>query len=84
MRYCRVGKRNLTVSALYLGRMMFGDQAEAAEARDIGVNFVDTADVFTQGAAKRIVGQCQAPSALTNLASGWVSVRRPESCAIHV
>ena len=57
MCYCRVGKSNLTVSALCLGTMMFGDQTEAAEARrivadarDIGVNFIDTADVYTQGA----------------------------------
>jgi aryl-alcohol dehydrogenase-like predicted oxidoreductase len=67
MRYSRLGKSNLTVSALCLGTMMFGDQTDAAEAqrivadaREIGVNFIDTADVYTQGAAERIVGQCLA------------------------
>ena len=65
MNYRRLGNSNLQVSALCLGTMMFGDQTEAVEAerivasaRERGVNFIDTADVYTKGASERIVGQC--------------------------
>ena len=64
MFYRRLGKSNLKVSALCLGTMMFGDQTELAEAgsivasaREHGVNFIDTADVYTHGASERMVGQ---------------------------
>jgi aryl-alcohol dehydrogenase-like predicted oxidoreductase len=64
MRYRRLGKSNLKVSALCLGTMMFGDQTDQAEAgrivasaRDHGVNFIDTADVYTKGASEQMVGQ---------------------------
>jgi len=43
--------------------MMFGDRTDAAtsariiaSAHDAGVNFIDTADVYTKGASERIVG----------------------------
>ena len=59
----RLGRSNLQVSALCLGTMMFGDQTEAAEAARIvasaheqGVNFIDTADVYTKGASETMVG----------------------------
>jgi Predicted oxidoreductases (related to aryl-alcohol dehydrogenases) len=49
----RLGRSGLTVSRLVLGTMMFGgrtDEAEAARiiahAREAGVNFIDTADVY--------------------------------------
>ena len=65
MDYRRLGSSNLKVSALCLGTMMFGDQTELAEARRIvalarerGVNFIDTADVYTKGASEQIVAQC--------------------------
>ena len=58
-----LGKSNLKVSALCLGTMMFGDQTERAAAADIvahahdkGVNFIDTADVYTHGASEDMVG----------------------------
>lgn len=64
MRYRRLGKSNLKVSALCLGTMMFGDQTELAEAgrivasaREHGINFIDTADVYTLGESERMVGQ---------------------------
>ncbi|AMO22612.1 aldo/keto reductase [Ramlibacter solisilvae] len=64
MQYRRLGKSNLQVSALCLGTMMFGDQTALAEAREIvddaqarGVNYIDTADVYTQGASERMVGE---------------------------
>ena len=63
MKYRRLGRSNLRVSQLCLGTMMFGDQTDGAQAaaivdraRDRGVNFVDTADVYTSGAAERMLG----------------------------
>lgn len=64
MQYRQLGKSNLKVSALCLGTMMFGDQTDAAEAarivahaREHGVNFIDTADVYTKGASETMLGQ---------------------------
>lgn len=64
MQYRNLGKSNLKVSALCLGTMMFGDQtgkAEAAaivaDARERGVNFIDTADVYTKGASESMLGE---------------------------
>ena len=63
MEYRRLGNSGLEVSPLCLGTMMFGDRTDAATAqriidaaRDAGVNFIDTADVYTKGASERIVG----------------------------
>jgi aryl-alcohol dehydrogenase-like predicted oxidoreductase len=64
MQYRHLGKSNLKVSALCLGTMMFGDQtgrdeaqAIVADAREHGVNYIDTADVYTKGAAESMVGE---------------------------
>ena len=64
MQYRRLGKSNLKVSALCLGTMMFGRQTPfdeaariVASARDHGVNFIDTADVYNHGQSERDVGQ---------------------------
>ncbi|MBK6851200.1 MAG: aldo/keto reductase [Burkholderiales bacterium] len=64
MHYRRLGKSQLEVSALCLGTMMFADQTDAAEARDItaharehGVNFIDTADVYSTGKSETMVGK---------------------------
>ena len=63
MQYRRLGKSNLKVSALCLGTMMFGDQTELNEAASIvasakehGVNFIDTADVYSKGKSEEMVG----------------------------
>ncbi|ABM32154.1 aldo/keto reductase [Paracidovorax citrulli] len=63
MQYRRLGRSNLQVSALCLGTMMFGDQtgrdeaaAIVADARERGVNFIDTADVYTRGASESMLG----------------------------
>ncbi len=64
MDYRRLGKSGLAVSPICLGTMMFGDQTDArqaerivASARDAGVNFIDTADVYANGQSERIVGR---------------------------
>jgi aryl-alcohol dehydrogenase-like predicted oxidoreductase len=64
MRYQPLGNSNLQVSALCLGTMMFGDQTDVQEAGRIvahahehGVNFIDTADVYTNGASESMVGE---------------------------
>ena len=63
MHYRTLGKSNLQVSALCLGTMMFGDQtgqdeaaAIVADARAHGVNYIDTADVYTKGASETMLG----------------------------
>ncbi|MDW3682265.1 aldo/keto reductase [Cupriavidus sp. CV2] len=64
MEYRRLGASNLKVSALCLGTMMFADQTDVAEAGRIvdsarahGVNFIDTADVYSKGGSERMVGK---------------------------
>lgn len=63
MQYRQLGKSNLQVSVLCLGTMMFGDQTAEGEAQAIvddahanGVNYIDTADVYTNGAAESMLG----------------------------
>jgi len=64
MQYRNLGRSPLKVSALCLGTMMFADQTDLAEARRIagharehGVNFIDTADVYSRGASETMVGE---------------------------
>jgi aryl-alcohol dehydrogenase-like predicted oxidoreductase len=64
MQYRSLGNSNLKVSSLCLGTMMFGDQTDQAEALRIvqdahanGVNYIDTADVYTNGASEVMVGE---------------------------
>ena len=64
MEYQNLGKSQLRVSRLCLGTMMFADQTDLAEARRItahahehGVNFIDTADVYTDGKSEAMVGE---------------------------
>ena len=64
MRYRSLGKSPLQVSELCLGTMMFGDQTDAGRsaahrrhAREHGVNFIDTADIYTLGRSEQMVGQ---------------------------
>src|ERR1700748_1207867 len=72
MEYRQLGNSGLLVSSLTLGTMTFGGQGnfanvgntEVAGARrqvdmciDAGVNLIDTADVYSNGASEEIVGQ---------------------------
>ena len=59
-----LGKTGVKVSRVSLGTMTFGgDAAEAAAAamwraaRDAGINFIDTADVYNGGRTEEIVGR---------------------------
>ena len=64
MDYRRLGKSNLKVSALCLGTMMFGRQTPLVEAerivasaREHGINFIDTADVYNKGESEKDIGK---------------------------
>jgi aryl-alcohol dehydrogenase-like predicted oxidoreductase len=79
MRYKPLGRTGLHVSELCLGTMTFGGQGELwskigrldqsdsekliGAALDAGINFIDTADVYSEGRSEEITGQ-----ALRNLA----------------
>jgi len=59
-----LGKTGVKVSKVALGAMSFGgdsDEATAAHiwraARDAGINFIDTADVYNEGRSEEIVGR---------------------------
>ena len=69
MEYRNLGNSGLKVSPLCLGTMMFGDRTDATEAAriigaafDAGVNFIDTADVYSKGESERITGKLIAPN----------------------
>jgi len=66
MKYRTLGRTGIQVSAYCLGTMMFGamgnpDHDESIRiihrALDAGINFVDTADVYSQGESEEIVGK---------------------------
>ena len=66
MEYRLLGRTGVSVSPLCLGTMMFGpwgndDRADAIRvihrALDAGINFVDTADVYSGGVSEEIIGE---------------------------
>lgn len=64
MKYVSFGKTGIRVSELCLGTMTFGNEADEDTSREImdrafdsGVNFFDTADVYTHGTTEEIVGR---------------------------
>ena len=66
MEYRTLGRTGVQVSPLCLGAMMFGAWGEPDHdtsiriihaALDAGINFVDTADVYSQGENEEIVGK---------------------------
>ncbi len=70
MQYVRLGKTGLEVSRICLGMMSYGDPSVSKwtlpldEARpivkkalDLGINFFDTANVYSQGKSEEITGQ---------------------------
>ncbi|MFM9942827.1 MAG: aldo/keto reductase [Hyphomicrobiaceae bacterium] len=68
MRYRTLGTSGLKVSEICLGTMTFGDTTALPEAQriadhavDVGVNFVDTANVYVKGRSEEMVGQVIGP-----------------------
>src|SRR5438093_7270884 len=69
MRYRRLGSSDLDVSEISLGSWLtFGGgvsnaQAEAcvAKAFELGINFIDTANVYSRGGAEEFLGEVLAP-----------------------
>ncbi|MFF7610246.1 aldo/keto reductase [Streptomyces parvulus] len=66
MQYRPLGRTGVQVSPLCLGAMMFGpwgneDEADSIRiihrALDAGINFVDTADVYSAGVSEELVGK---------------------------
>lgn len=64
MNYRKLGRSGLKVSPLCLGTMMFGGQTSEdvsrriiEVARDAGINFIDTADVYNEGRSEEITGR---------------------------
>ncbi len=64
MEYRRLGRSGLMVSPICLGTMMFGGRTDPltseriiGQARDAGVNFIDTADVYNEGDSEEITGR---------------------------
>jgi aryl-alcohol dehydrogenase-like predicted oxidoreductase len=67
MDYRLLGRTGVRVSPLCLGTMMFGAQTSEGDsvriihkALDQGINFVDTADMYSTGESERIVGRALA------------------------
>jgi aryl-alcohol dehydrogenase-like predicted oxidoreductase len=69
MKYRSLGRTGIQVSPLCLGAMMFGGFGEPDHdksittihaALDAGINFIDTADVYSQGESEIIVGKALA------------------------
>ena len=62
--YFPLGASGLRVPRLWLGAMMFGDQTDEAQAREIvaaprdaGLNAIDVADNYAGGESERLVGR---------------------------
>src|SRR3954447_10054587 len=69
MEYRSLGRTGMMVSPLCLGAMMFGQWGEPDHdvsvsiihrALDAGINFIDTADVYSGGESEEIVGKALA------------------------
>ena len=82
MEYRTLGRSGLKVSPLCLGTMMFGgptpdDEAEriVAEAREQGINFIDTANAYTEGRSEEVVGRAIART-VSESGVSWSSLWR--------
>jgi aryl-alcohol dehydrogenase-like predicted oxidoreductase len=74
MEYRFLGRSGLQVSRVCLGTMMFGGATDRptshriiGSARDEGVNFIDTADVYNRGESEVVTG-----AAITDDRDAWV------------
>ena len=67
MKYRTVGKTGVQVSCFCFGTMSFGGNADEATSkamfqrcREVGMNFFDTANVYSQGRSEELLGECLA------------------------
>ena len=67
MKYRTVGKTGVQVSCLCFGTMSFAGNADEATSkamfqrcREVGMNFFDTANVYSQGRSEELLGECLA------------------------
>lgn len=74
MKHRQLGRTGLKVSTLCLGTNMFGGYMDEAAAvtvmhacKDQGINFVDTADIYSRGASETMVGK-----AIKGVRASWV------------
>ena len=76
MKYRTLGRTGVRVSPLCLGAMMFGawgnpDHGDSVKiihrALDAGMNFIDTADIYSRGASEEIVGKALADGRRDNV-----------------
>src|SRR6202048_3882990 len=76
MEYRTLGNTGVRVSPLCLGAMMFGGWGESDHddsiaiihrALDAGINFIDTADVYSRGESEEIVGKALASGLRENV-----------------
>lgn len=74
MKYHTLGASGLRVSPICLGTMMFGGRTEDVDAariidhgRAAGINFIDTADVYTNGRSEQVTG-----AAIASAREHWV------------
>ncbi len=64
MQYRHLASTGLRVSEICLGTMTFGGQTNAEDSKkiiacalDSGINFIDTANIYTKGESERILGE---------------------------
>jgi len=64
MKYKFLGDTGIQISQLCMGTMTFGNEADKSESaalfrrcRDVGINFFDCANVYSQGKAEEILGE---------------------------
>src|SRR5215213_8075872 len=76
MQYARLGRAGIRVSRLALGTMNFGWHTEESTAHtimdaalDAGINFFDTANIYSGGAARRSLaaGSARTPAGAARL-----------------
>ena len=85
MNYRLLGASGLRVSAIGLGGSTFGRQCDAAQtarvvgtALDLGINLVDTADVYADGLSETFIGQAVRGRRREALIATKVGARRGE------
>src|SRR5258708_16580189 len=64
MEYRHLGRSGLKISPMCLGTMMFGGATDEPtstriidKARAAGINFIDTADAYANGASEQVTGR---------------------------